>query len=707
MSDLLYNVSQVRKSLQKKRLIRNKELSLNFTPLPPFDTDRSKTERYRLRQDKSQNSEIGLTSPSGPKRFEFLESLTSPSRVRSYKIDAANLLVSRLKRFFLKHFIIWKENMEALRNEENNIFHQKAWRLKVSVGRPESRFTESVTRNHMAGKIVRKSQDNIAKIISKITSSLDLDSEDDAPIIEDKKMIHASSIDNLNFFHGDKVPLKRIVHPKINLQTKNNQDRLKEKAQQRIRERAAKKLLDFLRNKVKSLFGAFVRKEIDGKKMKTFFEGLLISRFKIIYSTISFAAKNQEPESRVNDSKSNRKNFEGCLLNIRKFIDEKRDKKEKRNSVIPLSTIEAALEKLFFLTRKCILSQFFLFLHEYSFQKGFIFFEKILTIAKTHQTSLLTASFNLIQLYPKTLSNHTKILKLLLKNLKKDCTYRIKTCFKFWRSATSQSIKQLEFTSLSAITVHNILLNLINCKTKMFFTTCTLALNKFKHLTQEKYSNIQKAANRLSLCIRDKQFKPFTLWKYNARAYKSRFLSRKPVFFRMERRIMLMVNKNMRDAFSSILIYIKQKQSAIRLINKFFKKYLQVIFTDFHQKTKISDKVKSPLFPISKTIGTLLSRYSRITDSHSQFRPRKFTFKYLCNALNKLANNLSFHHNSLKKNTIRKWRVYSMNAGTMHLIKLKYNRDVRQALACSNLFKATDMLLLSSIRFSFIKLLKY
>ena len=127
MSDLLYNVSQVRKSLQKKRLIRNKELSLNFTPLPPFDTDRSKTERYRLRQDKSQNSEIGLTSPSGPKRFEFLESLTSPSRVRSYKIDAANLLVSRLKRFFLKHFIIWKENMEALRNEENNIFHQKAW----------------------------------------------------------------------------------------------------------------------------------------------------------------------------------------------------------------------------------------------------------------------------------------------------------------------------------------------------------------------------------------------------------------------------------------------------------------------------------------------------------------------------------------------------------------------------------------------------
>ena len=87
-------------------------------------------------------------------------------------------------------------------------------------------------------------QDNISKITSKTTSSLDLGSEDDAPIIEDMKMIHASSIDNFICFHGDKATLKRILHPKITLQAKNNQDRLKEKVLQRVRYRREKLLIN-------------------------------------------------------------------------------------------------------------------------------------------------------------------------------------------------------------------------------------------------------------------------------------------------------------------------------------------------------------------------------------------------------------------------------------------------------------------------------
>ena len=130
MSDLLYSVSLVRKSLQKKRQLRNKDLLLNFDPLNPFDNDKSKTERnLRTRNtnpDKSQNSEIAMSSPQAPKRFEFVDRLTSPTRVRSYKIDAANLLVSRLKCFVNKHFAIWKKNTEVLKREESNIFKQKA-----------------------------------------------------------------------------------------------------------------------------------------------------------------------------------------------------------------------------------------------------------------------------------------------------------------------------------------------------------------------------------------------------------------------------------------------------------------------------------------------------------------------------------------------------------------------------------------------------
>ena len=114
----MYDASQVRNSLQKKRLIHNKDLNSNFAPLSHLTQTGVKLEEIGLNR-------INHRRPNKPfesKRFEFLENLTSPSRVRSYKIDPVNILVSRLKRFILKHFTIWKEHMEALRNEENNIF---------------------------------------------------------------------------------------------------------------------------------------------------------------------------------------------------------------------------------------------------------------------------------------------------------------------------------------------------------------------------------------------------------------------------------------------------------------------------------------------------------------------------------------------------------------------------------------------------------
>lgn len=663
MSDLLHSVSQVRKSLQKKRLLRDKELSLNFTPLGLFDSDRSKTERnqrFQHRGEKSLHSEIGLTSPNGGKRFDFLDGLTSPTRVRSYKIDAANLLISRLKRFLIKHFFIWKKNIEVLRNEENNIFQQKAWRLKVSVGKPGAKIQEKIRKSNMAGKIVRKSQDNISKIIKKITSSFDIGSDDETPIL-------------------DLEVSEKILHVEV----KNDAEKKKFFLGPR-KETAARTLLRVLQKKIKEILKEIGRKGNWKKALMELSDGVVRKRSRAVFEEILHKAPVRKSITK-GDGKGSRTNFEGCLQNIRKFIDEKREKQTKRRS-IDTSQFNEFLSKLPLLYRKSLLRQFFHILRPNNKENSV---KAIFSLISAIQKAFIKVSFGCIRFYPSALKNNQRTLKLLMKNLHKDFVYRMKTCFRCWKSETIINLKQKELNSLSTATIYNILSSLINCRAKVFFSTSKFAMNKFREISKEKYKNILKAANRLSLFIRDLKFKPFTRWKYAARTYKGKVLGKKQVFFRLERNLMLAACQNLQNAFAAILIYAKQKQAAVRLMNKFFKNSFHEVFAFFQEKV-----LKKP-------------QANKASEGIPRVIPRKFTYKYLCGALNKLGNNLSFHHNALKKNTMKKWRFHSLKANRLERITIKYNQDVNRTLACSLLFKSIDMGVLTSIRFSFIKMLKF
>ena len=664
MSDLLHNVSLLRKSLQKKRLLRNKELSLNMGPLSLIENDRSKTERNQRKKnastEKSQLSEIGIASPMLGKRFEFIESLASPSRIRSYKIDAANLLFSRLKRFINKHFLIWKKNSELLRNEESRIFNQKAWRLKVSVGKLEPKAREIVKNASLAGKIVRKSQENISNFMSKYTSSIDLNFDDDAPIIEviqeDKQKSYTSSIDNLNSFSAEKNLTKFSIFSRFS--QKNNNLR---------------KFLNLLKKILLRRFGFCVKKIRLWEGFRRVFKNLCKNRCRTVLEII---LKSEEIQKNRNSVKEN---LEGCIKNLQNYITIERDKKTKKSKNLDLKRIKNSGDRLDLIFTKSLLFSSFLKLKEYTSYDFVWFTETLDKIIRSFHFELKNYSFTQIKLYPKTLKKHERVLKKLMKNLNKDLNYRTEACFNYWKSFTKICLKKKEFSSLSAITVTNLLLNIINCRTKSFFITYSLALSKHKNLTHEKIQNIKKGTNRLILFIKDHLFKFFFNWKIFTKACTFQLSGKKKFINNLETKIMRVVVEKLRNSFNHILVHINFKKSAIRVIKKYFYKKISQDFNFFRSIKSFSNIEKSPT-SIKKSFAMIKGRMSL---SIIQKKPRKFTFQYLCHSLFRLSSILVFHHNSLKKNTMVKWKVDIINTSKLQSLKLRYDKERNHTLPLS------------------------
>jgi hypothetical protein len=691
MSDLLYSVSLVRKSLQKKRQQR-KELSLNFTPSNPFDSERSKTERNgrpKLNQsEKSQISEL-VTSPVNYKKFEFNDGLSSPNRFRSYKIDAANLLISRIKNFLKKQFFIWKKKIEYLRNEENEIFNRKASRLKVSVGKYDLKAREIINPQSMAGKIIRKSQENINQLISKITSSIDLGSDEDQPIIEpiqpEKQKPNTSSIYNTNSFSSSKYSGQLV------LKKKN-------------REKALKKLFKVLEAKVKPFLSHFFLKNTLIKNLQKTLSQFVYKRLKPIFSLV-ITTDTKETDNTIEDKKSyNRNNFEECIQSLKNFISQKRNQKNQKNK--DLNQVQYYIGILEGICVKNLLF-YSIFKMKLFTNNHLVNFVKLLEkFYKQNERKIYTLCFSIILSYPQTLKNYQRLLKLLIKNINKDILYRTEACFKHWKSFSCYLVEQQELTSLSAISIHNILLNLINCRTKVFFAAYSLAHDKYNHSNQ----NIKKGMNRLSLCIRDHQHKYFLRWKSASRSYILHLKSNKKSMNGLERSIKAFIFNTLQDSFNQILVFIKIKRTALRLFNKTFLRGFKAVFKDL--RSSINLKYESENLYSSNTLRKPLRYHikdnnNKLSESSLRYKTRKFTFKFLCNCLNRLNDNLSFHHNSLKKNAIIKWKIHCINSSKLQSIKIQYTRDINCTVACTILSRTINMIIISSIRFSYIKLLRY
>lgn len=717
MSDLLHNVYQLRKSLQKKRLQRTKELSLNFAPFSSLDNDRSHTERnLRMKSsnaERSQISEIIVTSPLPLKSFDFRETITSPSRdilkgqLRSYKIDAVHLLVSRVNRYLNKHLFIWKKNTEALRQEENNLFHKNSWRLKVNVGKQLNRPREVqtmgilATTNYLAGKIIRQSQDNINKIVSKTSGSVDIQFDEGTPLMErsqEKIICQSKSFVNPNFSPVDRSLTKshtpyQSLQPKIQFKAATSLTRILKKTINKTLQK------NFYTIKSFSAKG----KNISSPNPK------LSSQF-LQNLSISDEAKSPSPidtkfaSSLFEERPSHKDSLEGCFQNLKNFLNEKRIKKPRslifrQNSGILQISIEKLVRSLtltiYAITFKAIKN-----ITSPQAQHLSIIAAKTFITAKIR---LYKNTFELIYDYPNLKKISEKAVKMLFKNLNKDYVYRIGACFNFWKISMKKSDKDKELCSLSTVSIHNIIQNIINCRTKIFFSNYKLAMIKYLQINQDKFKNVAKGLNRLCICMREYKVKPYFIWKCYVVNYKNHVESIKKYIFRVERNIKRLVFESFRDSFASIRLFVRQKHSAVRVITKAFAKNVKGFFEDFKIMTLRPDEKKRKIVGNSK-VPKGIKKNSLLAFGNV---PKRFSFKYIFHFVWRLANNLCFHHNCLKKNTLIRWKNLCTNAKRVQSIKMRYDKELNHTLSCTMIAKNLDMIMISFLRFSFIKILKY
>ncbi|OMJ89936.1 hypothetical protein SteCoe_7829 [Stentor coeruleus] len=717
MSDLLNNVYQLRKSLQKKRQQRTKELSLNLAQFISLDNDRSYTERnLRMKStnaERSQMSEIIVTSPLPLKSFDFRENITSPSRdiikaqLRSYKIDAVHLLVSRVNRYLNKHLFIWKKNTEALRQEENALFHKNSWRLKVNVGKQvnKPREVQSIgilsKTNNFAGKIVRQSQDKINKIVSKTSGSVDIPFDEGTPLIEksqEKIICQSKSFFNPNFSPVDRSLTKS--HTPYQL------------SQPKFLFKAAATVSNLLKKAIcKTLQNTFhIIKNISPKRKKIsspcqrqplqFLQDLTISD-----EALSPSPNNAKFTNSLFEEKPSYKNsLEGCFQNLQNFLNEKRIKKP-RNLIFRKNSgiLQISIEKLVRSLTLNIYSIVFKIIKNKSTPQAQHLSNIILKTFTTAKTRLYKNIFELIYEYPNLKKTNEKIVKVLFKNLNKDYIYRLGACFNFWKTSMKKSDKDKELCSLSTVAIHNIIQNIINCRTKIFFSNYKLAMIKYLQINQDKFKNVNKGLNRLSVCMREYKIKPFFIWKCYVANYKNYIESIKKYIFRIERNIKRLVFENFRDSFALIRFFVRQKQIAVRVITKAFSKNFKSVFEDF----KIM--IFKPYDKKRKSVGEKKVLKGMKKNNLLAFGnvPKRFSFKYIFHFVLRLANNLCFHHNCLKKNTLIRWKNLCNNAKRVQSIKMRYDKELNHTLSCTMIAKNLDMIMISFLRFSFIKILKY
>lgn len=156
MEDLLQAVTSVRRDLQERKLSRLKQ-------------DPSLTYEYRLSLASPKLSQIhhsesvsvqskpaqrvpAIRIPSKP-QDEFTRYLhitprsasitkCSPIRPRSYKLDAALLLVSRVANFVRKHFRLWKKITDKEKNLETKLFNGRdlVFKVNINANREKNRY---------------------------------------------------------------------------------------------------------------------------------------------------------------------------------------------------------------------------------------------------------------------------------------------------------------------------------------------------------------------------------------------------------------------------------------------------------------------------------------------------------------------------------------------------------------------------------------
>ena len=149
MEELLQSVTSVRKGFEERRKsrlpvgpINAADLMLHLSP-----THLHSLQKASLKPSSKTPKEVSSISTvtklnldefsrylKSPLKSQGVKHKLSPGRKRTYKLDAANLLVSRIKLFLSKHLKHWKKYTEMLKANERKITSARALVVKVKMG---------------------------------------------------------------------------------------------------------------------------------------------------------------------------------------------------------------------------------------------------------------------------------------------------------------------------------------------------------------------------------------------------------------------------------------------------------------------------------------------------------------------------------------------------------------------------------------------
>lgn len=142
MEELLQSVTSVRKNIQERRNSRTRaenlqkidlKLQLSSPRSGVLQNSSSKGQNSKTELEKSSFNRLHKQNQDEFSRFlqsplrspQSAKVKLSPSRKKTYKIDAAALLVSRVKKFLIKKLRIWKEAAEKIRSFEKGAYKRE------------------------------------------------------------------------------------------------------------------------------------------------------------------------------------------------------------------------------------------------------------------------------------------------------------------------------------------------------------------------------------------------------------------------------------------------------------------------------------------------------------------------------------------------------------------------------------------------------
>ena len=147
MEELLLAVTSLKRDFQERKLSRVKQdQSVNYeyrlSLLSPKLNSTNLSEVKSPGRRPAHQVPLIRIPPKGQDEFSrYLQSTphsasitkSSPARSRSYKLDAAGLLMSRVKKFIGKHFALWRQNADKLRHVETKMMYNKELVFKVNI----------------------------------------------------------------------------------------------------------------------------------------------------------------------------------------------------------------------------------------------------------------------------------------------------------------------------------------------------------------------------------------------------------------------------------------------------------------------------------------------------------------------------------------------------------------------------------------------